>query len=199
MPMQWTADADAKVRSEITPTTENKVHAGSDASPQLFAAFIRVHEVKPVNLQALADAMGNGCTPKAISHRLAFIKKKGVAADSEQDASPSKPNNRARVNTVRTPKTPRSGTKSGGKNAYGKHTYSESEDEDTSHRSGTGSDSKEIKHHDHSESQDKANTPVDCRSGFLSLDPPKLRQDARSSGTPDRCYKKVKIEDDTEC
>ncbi|KAF8245757.1 hypothetical protein K440DRAFT_662536 [Wilcoxina mikolae CBS 423.85] len=56
MPMQWNDQADAR----------------------LFANVLKLHVVK-LDYLALAKAMGNGVTPKAISHRIAKIKEKANA------------------------------------------------------------------------------------------------------------------------
>ncbi|KAI5787238.1 hypothetical protein EDC01DRAFT_779675 [Geopyxis carbonaria] len=53
MPMQWNDQADAR----------------------LFSNVLRIHVVK-LDYHALAKAMGNGVTPKAISHRISKIKEK---------------------------------------------------------------------------------------------------------------------------
>ncbi|KAA8894510.1 hypothetical protein FN846DRAFT_922921 [Sphaerosporella brunnea] len=56
MPMQWNDQADAR----------------------LFANVLKLHVVK-LDYPALAKAMGNGVTPKAISHRISKIKEKALA------------------------------------------------------------------------------------------------------------------------
>ncbi|KIW32130.1 uncharacterized protein PV07_03700 [Cladophialophora immunda] len=68
MPMTWDADADAR----------------------LFAAVLATSEIK-IDYTAVAARMGNGCTAKAVTHRVTNIKNKAKSLEADGDAAPAAP------------------------------------------------------------------------------------------------------------
>lgn len=88
--VNWTAEKDAQLLVGIFEFTEIKFS-------------------QPL-LKHLADKIGDGCTPKAVSHRLNIMRQKGTAK-----AGPLTPSKSRTIGTPKhdTPKTPASGKKRG--------------------------------------------------------------------------------------
>ncbi|MCJ1267097.1 hypothetical protein MMC22_006982 [Lobaria immixta] len=85
---------------------------GNEADLQLFKILLKTHEVK-VDYKVLAEAMGNGITPKAITHRIGRIRTlpgPGDDGDTTPTSTPKAKGTPKKITPKKTP-TPRGAAK----------------------------------------------------------------------------------------